>query len=127
MLTTEKLMLVNPKSVTPEAPIKDAMLLMETESMMQLPVLLHERLVGIITDRDICVAIYTPTVSNKIVADYMTADPVTVSPDTPIFRTAQILSTYKFGALPVVEGDKLAGLITSSMLLAHFANNFDKP
>ncbi len=99
---------------------------METGGTLQLPVVHLGKLVGIITDRDICLAIHVVSVEDKLVSDYMTADPVTVSPDTPVFRTAQKLSTYKFGALPVVDGDTLVGLITSSMLLAHFANNIDK-
>ncbi len=126
MLTTEKLMLVSPKTISPQTSILEARLLMESEGTLQLPVLEEDRLVGIITDHDICLAIHAPLESEQSVADFMTADPITVSPDTPIYKAAQILGSYKFGALPVVDGDKLVGLITSSLLLAYFASNLDQ-
>lgn len=126
MLTTRDLMLDNPKSVAPEAPVMEARALMNSEGYMQLPVLRNGRLVGIITDRDLCFSIHSPAGSGKTVEECMTADPITVTPETPVFRTAQMLSTYKFGALPVVNGDELVGLITTSLLLAYFASKWDK-
>lgn len=116
-------MVANPISVSPDTPIKEARLLMEAAGTLQLPVLHQDKLVGIITDRDICVAIHAPVLTDQVVADFMTADPITVTPETPVYRTAQMLSAYKFGALPVVDGDKLVGLITSNLLLAYFASN----
>ena len=126
MLTTRELMLDNPKSVAPNASVKEARLLMESEGYMQLPVLHQGRLVGIITDRDLCISARYPIESTMTVEDCMTADPITVTPETPVFRTAQMLSTYKFGALPVVDGGKLVGLITTSLLLAYFASKWDR-
>jgi CBS domain-containing protein len=126
MLTTEKLMLVQPKTVSPQTSILEAKFLMESEGTLQLPVLEGDKLVGIITDHDICLAIHAPAENKQSVADFMTADPIAVSPETPVFRTAQILSAYKFGALPVVEDEKLVGLITASLLLAYFASNLDQ-
>jgi CBS domain-containing protein len=51
----------------------------------------------------------------------MTRDPVTIPGDTPIYRVAQLLGIYKFGAFPVVENDKLVGIITVTDLLNHMA------
>jgi CBS domain-containing protein len=51
----------------------------------------------------------------------MTPDPVTVSPDTPAYRAAEMLSAYKFGALPVVSGGELVGIITVTDFLDRFA------
>jgi len=121
MLTTRDLMLDNPKSVASDAPVEEARLLMKSEGYKQLPVLQQGRLVGIITDRDLCLSVRYSIESDMIVKDCMTADPITVTPETPVFRTAQMLSAYKFGALPVVDGEKLVGLITTSLLLAYFA------
>ena len=125
MLTTRDLMLENPKSIAPDSPVKEARQLMESEGYMQLPVIQRGRLVGIITKRDLCLAVHSPIENELIVQDCMTTDPITVAPETPIFRTAQMLCTYKFGALPVVDGEKPVGLITTSMLLAYFARKWD--
>lgn len=127
MLTAEDIMRVNPRTVSPNTPISAVRYLMDTEGILQLPVVRQDKLAGIVTDRDLCVVVHVPELNEKSVADFMTTDPITVSPDTPIFRVAQILSTYKFSALPVVEGEKLVGLITASQLLALFASKMEVP
>jgi CBS domain-containing protein len=53
----------------------------------------------------------------------MTSDPVTVTPQMPAYRAAEILATYKFGALPVVEGDQLVGIITVTDILQRFVSD----
>jgi len=126
MLTPRDLMRANPISDAPDTPVKVARQLMESEEQMQLPVLQKGRLAGIITARDLCLTVHSPLEKDMTVQDCMTSDPITVAPETPIFRAAQMLSTYKFGALPVVDGEKLVGLITTSMLLAYFARKWDE-
>lgn len=92
---------------------------------MQLAVVHENCLIGIITDRDLCLSLHTTHASELTVQDCMTADPITVTPETPIYRTAQMLSTYKFGALPVTESNALVGMITASQLLRYFASKWD--
>jgi len=119
-------MIDKPITVTPETSVQEAMSMMATKGCLQLPVMSRSKLVGIITDRDICLIVHSPILGDMTVGDCMTSDPVTVTPDTPAFRTAQILSTYKFGALPVVEGDELVGVITTIQLLEYFACKWEK-
>lgn len=49
--------------------------------------------------------------------DIMTVDPVTVTPDTPVGDAAKLMVEKKIGALPVVEGEKLVGLVTEGDLI----------
>jgi CBS domain-containing protein len=51
----------------------------------------------------------------------MTAGPITVTPNTPAWRAAQMLSIYKFGALPVVDGEMVVGIISVTDFLDCFA------
>ncbi len=51
----------------------------------------------------------------------MTPDPMTVSPDTSAYQAANMLSIYKFGALPVVRNGELIGIITVTDFLNYFA------
>jgi CBS domain-containing protein len=44
-------------------------------------------------------------------ADAMTENPVTVAPNTPLMEVANLMVAKKFHTLPVVEGDKLVGII----------------
>ena len=52
------------------------------------------------------------------VSEVMTADPVTVSADAPVREAAGLLRKHRIGGLPVMEGGKLAGVITESDILA---------
>lgn len=45
------------------------------------------------------------------VADIMTPEPVTISPELPVDEIATLMATKKVHTLPVVEGDKLVGII----------------
>ena len=53
----------------------------------------------------------------------MTANPITVSPDTPAYQAAEMLSMYKFGALPVVDEETLVGIITVTDFLDYFSRS----
>jgi CBS domain-containing protein len=61
------------------------------------------------------------------VADAMTKDPVTVTPDTPISRAEALLEERGWNALPVVEdGRRLVGVVTSLDLLKAFRFTEDR-
>jgi acetoin utilization protein AcuB len=79
----------------------------------QLPVVADGRLVGIITDRDVRSA----DDERVTVAAAMTPEPVTTMPGTPVEEAAALVRAHKIGALPVVEGGQLVGIISESDLL----------
>lgn len=132
MLTVSDLMTVNPCTVTPTTTLRHIMELMKGEGCRQLPVLEDGRLVGIVTDRDVRLVMNSPIVlhgrwqdeelMDKVTAEScMTPNPITVTPDTPAYRAAEMLSIYKFGALPVVEEGKLVGIVTTTDFLDYLA------
>ena len=51
----------------------------------------------------------------------MTANPMSVTPETPAYSAAKMLSLYKFGAMPVVDDGILVGIITVTDFLDYFA------
>ena len=51
----------------------------------------------------------------------MTPNPITIGSTVPAYRAAEMLSAYKFGALPVVDQDDLVGIITVTDFLDRFA------
>ena len=134
MLKVNDLMTVVPDVISPDPPLRDIIGMMKTEGYRHLPVVVDNKLVGIITDRDVRLVMNSPMVLHerrqdedlldKVTAEScMTPNPVTVSPETPAYRAAEILSMYKFGALPVVDGENLVGIITVSDFLDYFAAN----
>ena len=131
MLTVNDLMTVIPYTVTPGTSLRRVIEMMKAEGCRQFPVLDKGKLVGIISDRDVRLVINSPMVLHgrwqdeelldKVLADScMTANPMTVAPETPAYRAAKMLSLYKFGALPVVDDDVLVGIITVTDFLDYF-------
>ena len=132
MLTTNDLMTIDPDTISPNATLRDAVTLMNAHNIRQILVVEDGRLVGIVTDRDVRLAVKSPLgdseplerfelLDNHTVASCMTTNPKTVTKDTPIHRVAEILSAYKYGALPVVDEGKLVGIITVTDLLNQMA------
>jgi acetoin utilization protein AcuB len=137
MLIVNDLMTAVPDTVTPQTPLRTVIGIMKTGGYRQIPVLDKGELVGIITDRDIRLIMNSPVILHErsqdeellnrvTVENCMTPNPVTVSPDTPAYRAAEMLSMYKFGALPVVEGNTLVGIISTTDFLNYFSTNLDE-
>lgn len=53
----------------------------------------------------------------KTVADVMTRDPITATPETPLTEVIKILAERRISSLPVVDGGKLVGVISETDLM----------
>ncbi|HKB79141.1 MAG TPA: CBS domain-containing protein [Thermoanaerobaculia bacterium] len=112
-------------TVTPEQTLRDALELLQSKRIRQVPVLEDGRLVGIITDRDIKRATpsilshidraeYDGVLDQTLVRQLMTREPMTITPDAPLKSAVKIFISRKVGALPVLEDGVLVGLITQA-------------
>src|SRR5215212_6810493 len=71
------------------------------------------RIVGIITERDLLRAIaQRARPADARVRQWMTVDPVTIDPDTPIDEAAQIMFDRNFRHLPVVKDGRPLGIVS---------------
>ena len=59
-------------------------------------------------------------ISQLVVKEVMTNDPVTTTPDTPLSDAAALMLEHKIGALPVLASGRLAGILTESDFLKTF-------
>ena len=123
-------------TVDQEANIFDAHELLAKNKIRHLPIVdPDQRLVGIITDRDIrsalpynslrehCSEKEKKRVSRFKVKDIMTKDPISISPTYTIQDALLLIQNSKVGALPVVDDDhKLKGIISVRDLLRAFIN-----
>lgn len=127
MLVSER-MTRTPVTVTPETPVTDALRLMNQRKVRRFPVVDSDgRLVGIVSDKDLLNA--TPSVATTLavweipdllskirVEHVMTRNVITVAADTPLETAARVMADSKIGGLPVMDGDKLVGIITETDL-----------
>lgn len=99
-----------------------------------LPVVHGDRLVGIVTQRDILRTSLSSLIEHKeedktafsrgvSVAEIMTRAVITITPDATVNEAAEIMADHKIGCLPVVEErDKLVGLLTETDILNYAAD-----
>jgi len=108
--------------------LRDAIAVMQRHRIRHLPVVAAGRLLGIVTDRDVKRA--TPSLLSGVdqqqfdhvlsttrVSQVMTRNPYTVTPSTPMKDAVKVVIDKRFGALPVVEADKIVGILTSTDML----------
>jgi len=121
----------NPYTVTPDATIAEALELMRQHKIRRLPVVKSGKLVGIITERallevspskatTLSVFEINYLLSKTKVSTIMTKDVITVSPDTLLEEAAVIMRDNEISALPVLEGEKLVGIITETDIFSAF-------
>jgi acetoin utilization protein AcuB len=125
MLVAER-MTRNPVTILEDASIDDGLHLMRERKVRRLPVLDHAgRMVGIVSDKDLLHAAPSPATSLSVyelhyllarltIKRVMSSPVITVSADTPLEEAARIMADNKIGGLPVLEGDKLVGIITET-------------
>ncbi len=133
MILVKDMMTAEPITITPNTPLRNIIGIMKQNSIRQLPVVVGKKLVGIVSDRDVRLAVNSPMIIHEHEEDLelleevtaeniMTLNPITVTPDAPAVRAAEMLSVYKFGGLPVVQGEKLVGIITVTDFLKAFVS-----
>ena len=131
-MNVAKRMKRNPVFVDEADSMKKAMDLLKEHEIRHLPVLKDgERLVGILSERDIKQASPSPATALEIreiyylldkvkVKQIMTRRPYTVSSSAPIEEAALILREKKIGCLPVVDDGKLVGILTETDIIDAF-------
>jgi CBS domain-containing protein len=71
-----------------------------------------ERLAGILTERDVLRAVARGVRDDAFVRDCMTSDPETIGPDETTEHAATLMMHGGFRHLPVVEGDRVVGMVS---------------
>ena len=117
----------------PSMTLGEALALMQAKRFRHLPIVEGERLVGLVTDRDLRLAspppgALSPVEANRVmerrVADVMVSELITASPEMPVEEAARLMHQHRIGCLPVTVGDHLVGILTASDLLRAFVELF---
>src|SRR3954449_760009 len=122
MDTVEELMVRDVLTVDPSDTIGEAAEKMNAANVGAVVVVEDfVRIVGIVTERDLLRAVASRArAAEARVRQWMTSDPVTITPDTAIEDAADIMFTHNFRHLPVVKDGRPLGIV-SLRLLARWA------
>ena len=117
----------NPIVIEPEEPLMRALEILRLRGVRRLPVTVGGILVGLVTEGDLKRA--EPSTLTDSEADFhrvmeetpvtriMIQNPVTTTADTPLLEAAEVLLNTKYGALPVVAGGHVVGILTDNDLI----------
>jgi CBS domain-containing protein len=147
-LTARDIMTPDPVTVEPEVSVTDAAHMMVTRRVGALPVVKDGKMVGLVTEGDLIMQdakvhfptylsllggyIFAPGASDRFesalrkavgatVADVMTAEPITVAPEALVTDVATLLVERDVARVPVIEGDRLIGIVTKSDIVRSLA------
>jgi len=118
----------NPIMVHPHSDPLAAIALLKSARVRRLPVVDEEgRVVGMVTQTDLerfLSKAPSPGVVKRQhhVEQAMVARVVTVSPDHPMEEAARLMVEHKIGSLPVIEEDRLVGIITETDIFKQFVS-----
>jgi CBS domain-containing protein len=111
-----EIMTPNPRTVSPEQSVVEAARIMRDEDVGSLPVVEDDRLVGVVTDRDIVVRVIAEgrDPSSTSVGQIESRDVVAVTPDQDLDQALAEMARHQVRRLPVVEGDRLVGVVAQA-------------
>ncbi|MBK5256613.1 MAG: CBS domain-containing protein [Vicinamibacteria bacterium] len=114
-------------TLSPEDNLMDALQLMRLRKVRRIPIVVGDKLVGLLTEGDLKRAEpstlteteerFTQVMEQTQILQIMVHNLLTTTPDTPLLDATRILRANKYGTLPVLEGDKLVGILTDNDLL----------
>lgn len=132
-MNVDAIMSRKPITVADDGKMADAIRMLKDHGFKHLPVVNRAgKVVGVITDRDLKRASPSDATLLEIhellylldqvkLSEIMTRAPATVSPTTQVADAARLMVDKHVGCLPVLEKDKLVGIVTTTDMLACLA------
>ena len=126
MFSIDAIMSTNLITVSPAATLAEARLLMQEHRIHHIPVVDGDRIVGLVTLTNVLAATdsYLRDERSRIhaaeigITDAMVTDVATVDINASLRHAALFLEKHKIGCLPVLDNDKLVGIITDTDFVA---------
>ena len=109
-------MTANPATVEPDTTVQEAARIMKSEDVGSLPIVEGDRLVGVVTDRDLAIRILAEGKgADTTVGEITSKDVVTVDPQQSLEEAARLMAEHQIRRLPVTEEDgKLVGILAQA-------------
>jgi CBS domain-containing protein len=114
--TVKEVMTPGPASIASDALVVEAARRLASEDVGSLPVVEGDRLVGMVTDRDIVLQVVAKDLDpNKVpVSDVCSESPVTAEPDEALDEALQRMAKEQVRRLPVVSDGRLVGILAQA-------------
>lgn len=120
----------NPVTLSPEDSLLQAVETMRLKGVRRIPVTVGSILVGLVTEGDLkraepstltgSEAEFNKVMEETQISRIMIQNPMTVTSETPLIEAVETLFNTKFGALPVVQGGHVAGILTDNDVVRAF-------
>jgi CBS domain-containing protein len=109
-------MTADPRSIGKSVSIVEAARLMREQDIGSLPITDDEKLVGMITDRDITMRVVAEAADPNVtsVEDIYSRDLISVEPDNDLDEALQLMARHQVRRLPVVEDGRLVGIVAQA-------------
>ena len=123
-------------TASPDTSLADALKLTRGNRIRHLPVVENGQLVGLVTDRDLRLAMppvwasdtdhqdLRNALSTRTVGEFMVKAIITITPDAPIEDAVRQLYEHRIGCLPVLDAGEMIGIITETDVLRAFVELF---
>lgn len=113
MNTLKDIMSTDMVTVTMQDNVYEIAVKMKENDIGFVPVVEGNRLIGVVTDRDLVIRGYAERRSGSAsVEEVITTDMITANPDTTIGEAAELLARHQIRRLPVVENGQLVGIVS---------------
>ena len=103
-------------TVPPNLPVGQVITMMYSSKHLGFPVVERDTLIGMVTLADVN---RTSPIDREAmqVQDIMTRDPITLPPGAPVIDALKIMSSHNIGRIPIVQEDKILGIVTRTDIL----------
>jgi len=123
----------NPLTITPDTSYPEAIGMMREKKIRRLPVMKRGKLVGVVVEKDLLSSQPSPATTLSIhemygllerlkVEQLMSSPVLTATVNCPMEAAAAIMIENKIGCLPVMDGNKLVGIITETDIFKAFVS-----
>ena len=114
--TVSQAMTSSPRSIERTQSVVEAARLMASEDVGSLPVVEGNRLVGIVTDRDLVLQVLAKDLdpSKVTISEVASENPIVAKPDEPLDAALQRMAQEQVRRLPVVDEGRLVGILAQA-------------
>ena len=126
MITVAEIMTTDVLTLKPGDTLADARRLMTQRHIHHVPVMDGDNLVGLVSHRDVLAATGSwqsgPDEKTVPLREIMRTELTTVTPETQLRAAALHMEKHRFGCLPVLENERICGIVTETDFVGLAAN-----